>query len=1359
MGRRILIIAEQQPPAEMLAERLGLPLSDVMFAEGLDKTAQAILKFEFALIVSLIFPSPHAWYRMLSEIRHSAWNGNVPIVIDSGALQSWPDFTNPRELGVEDIIDMSKEWRRLFPYINIEYSPTAVLTRFYENPDLNKRIHETSERELSRLKEALETLKQDNSELGSRLEREMKNADQLSLDLDSSTEELEAITEELRATNEQLRQKNDQLLQASQALKERTDQIISSQQEAIRRREQSLEIIFKNTREEILVLDRNGRAVFFNEALRNFILIATGVEPIIGKEVWKITVPARREAAKELFDRTLSGENTIVEARVNTREGEVIHLLSYSPVIINDKVEFVTVISTDITSKKKQEEALKKSEANLLAIFNNTDDAFALLDADLKLVAFNENNYRHVVEITGRELVLGKSILEILPPERAEGFRSIIQKVNEGDSVRGTTHFRAGDKEKWFDISVQSVRNDKNHITGYSITAHNCTDVKLAEIEIMRLNKSLLNFQNAIHRSSIVSIADSKGDITFVNENFIKISGYSYEELVGKNHRIINSGYHPRSFWMNMWKTISGGGVWRNRVKNRAKEGSYYWVDTFIMPFKDEEGKIYQYLSIRNDITSIKNAEEELLQKQLLLQQASRISKIGYYVISRETKTISLSAELLEILGLTEGEFSLIYHDKTHPRFENIRRLFDVETLLDGEENKDEEFRFPLPDGAHKWLYRRSNFSMVINNEEKIIGTIQDTTDQKAVEEVLKEYNERFEMVSRATNDAIWDLDLQLDIIVWNHAIKSTFGYDEANMQLSREWWKSRIHPEDSERVNNGFDSAIAQGKTSWSQVFRFQCADGTYKFVNNRCYLLYDGGTPVRAIGSLQDITETMKTTEEIRKLSLVASKTNSGVMITDQNGLIDWVNESFSRLTGYSLEEIRGKSSIFLQGPETDELVVKRISEKLMLREPVSEEIINYTKEGKKYWVKLEIVPVYNENNELKNFISIQTDITELKEYENSITVIAEELATLIQNANVPIFGVDVSGNINEWNSVSSQLFGYTRDQVLGKHYKAIFQSARSSDGLDEIIHVALLNLPVSNCEVPMTTRSGAQLILLLSASPRRSKTKQTTGVIFVGQNITELTDYRVNLERKVEERTKELHVALSKEQELVKLKNQFISIASHEFRTPLSTITLAAGFIRKYKDRITTKVVDEKVSSIEKQVNNMTYLLDDILIVGKAEAGKLPVHLKPIEISSFVENLSREVERALGSSHQIVIRESLRYREIVSDEKLLRNILTNLLTNAIKFSPGSDIVEVSIKTEMDDMDLIIRDYGIGIPEEDFQNIFEPFFRGANVRSIHGTGLGLAIIKKAVDLLQGSIDVKSVHGEGTVVHVRLPI
>ncbi|MFZ9589789.1 MAG: PAS domain-containing sensor histidine kinase, partial [Chitinophagaceae bacterium] len=245
---------------------------------------------------------------------------------------------------------------------------------------------------------------------------------------------------------------------------------------------------------------------------------------------------------------------------------------------------------------------------------------------------------------------------------------------------------------------------------------------------------------------------------------------------------------------------------------------------------------------------------------------------------------------------------------------------------------------------------------------------------------------------------------------------------------------------------------------------------------------------------------------------------------------------------------------------------------------------------------------------------------------------------------------------------------------------------------------------------------------------------------------------------LEHKVEVRTHELSKALSKERELSDLKSRFVSMASHEFRTPLSTILSSVSLIGKYTEAAEQDKRDKHILRIRSAVNNLTDILNEFLSLGKIEEGKIQVHLSIFNIKEQVRLIISEIGPILKKGQNInYTHEGL--TEVSLDTSLLRNILINLISNAIKFSPEGANIWVDSRCTESEVTLTIKDEGLGIPEEDMKHLFERFFRGKNVVNIQGTGLGLHIVSKYVELMGGKIEVESQLEVGTKFTIKFNI
>ncbi|MFN7116173.1 MAG: ATP-binding protein [Saprospiraceae bacterium] len=266
-----------------------------------------------------------------------------------------------------------------------------------------------------------------------------------------------------------------------------------------------------------------------------------------------------------------------------------------------------------------------------------------------------------------------------------------------------------------------------------------------------------------------------------------------------------------------------------------------------------------------------------------------------------------------------------------------------------------------------------------------------------------------------------------------------------------------------------------------------------------------------------------------------------------------------------------------------------------------------------------------------------------------------------------------------------------------------------------------------------------------------------------------VNQLLDTNKQLKREVQERQaventlreneQEIRKALEREKELSELKSRFVSMASHEFRTPLSTILSSADLIEAYKKEEQQEKRERHTNRIKAAVVNLTNILNDFLSLSRLEEGKIEVNQVHFNLREFCNETFDEINVLLKTGQSIIRKELLQYEEIVLDAKLLKNILFNLLSNAIKYSEPGKPIHCTMEVIDNQLKITIADQGIGIPEEEQQHLFSPFFRAHNVENIQGTGLGLNIVQRYVDLLQGTISFESKLSEGTTFYVNIPL
>lgn len=285
--------------------------------------------------------------------------------------------------------------------------------------------------------------------------------------------------------------------------------------------------------------------------------------------------------------------------------------------------------------------------------------------------------------------------------------------------------------------------------------------------------------------------------------------------------------------------------------------------------------------------------------------------------------------------------------------------------------------------------------------------------------EELSVSNERFEIVSKATSDTIWDWDIKTNHFIWNKGIESVFGYQKNEVGDNLQWWFDKIHPEDSLKMSVKLYSYIAQKSEKWQDEYRFMAADGSYRYVFDRGFLVKDEQDQViRMIGAMQDITKTKAEEQRLQLLGTVITQNRETVIIAElanaehPEDRIVYVNPAFETMTGYTQEEVIGKPASIFVNRFKSKRDVKLISDALKKKEAFKFETVNKRKNNEEYWVNLTIIPITNKDNQHTHWISIQRDISEEKLKEKERDQLIKELT--LNNSDLKQFSYITSHNL---------------------------------------------------------------------------------------------------------------------------------------------------------------------------------------------------------------------------------------------------------------------------------------------------------------------------------------------------------
>lgn len=1048
----------------------------------------------------------------------------------------------------------------------------------------------------------------------------------------------------------------------------------------------------------------------------------------------------------------------------------------------------------DITKRKHDEQIVINSEKYFRALIENSTDALAVISPEGYLLYEGKSNKN----ITGYEYneLLNQNVLRVLHPDDAAAVKELLKNILENPQIIASLEIRIRQKNgAWCRLETKwkNALNEAS-IGGIIINANDITERKNAEAVIEKQAEQL----DAILATTSDGfwVVDQSGQILEVNDAYCKMSGYTRNEIL--NIKISELDVNETSIdTANHIKKVIENGSDIFEAVHKAKDGVLFFVEVVAI----YNPKRKQILAFFRDITGRKELEASILQQLKFTHALNEISSI---IISSEEKEVIIQ-KTTDLLGETLAvDRCLIYQisfnkreaialsewlNPSHSDIDSTKGTYPLELFIGGatqmlktkqwleshvnninphfgEDGSGEilhqqmkiksllwyPFSFFADDyhlfvlnaiqSRREWTKEEIDFLDSVSKQVSMALEKIRLLDEKAkADNLLLEQSNILRNILDNSPIGMWMLGEEGRMKFVNKTFCNAIGIPEEKFLSARHY--AELY--DKTTAQNCLQSdekalALTQPFTSFERV----------KFVDGELHDLEiikkkvtdEEGNTLGLIGISLDITERKRTEEELLKIKTVVEQTADCVVITDRNGTIQYVNKAFTNESGYSREEVIGKTSRILKSGKHSKAFYESLWKTILSGQVFRATFMNRSKDGQLFYEFKTITPIKDNHGNITHFVSTAKNITEQYRIEQEILSQKNKFAQLFDNSPIAIALLDSQDKVTVINESFSALFGYYLDEIKGKSLNDLIVPPEFREEA-ELYSIETMGGNQINRESYRKKKDGSLAYVQIVGVPVVVN-DQTIGFYGMYVDMTHI--------KKAEE---ELIAAKEKAEEMSRLKSNFLANMSHELRTPLNGIL-------GYAEVLASSLEDEEYAKMSQTIHDsgrrLSETLNLILDLSKAETEKIDIFAKNISILPIVKKVTNHFTEE-------ATKKNLTMEIILSDEDVIANLdanlferaISNLVNNAIKFTNSGKItVEVGRVQEL--CYIKIKDTGIGIPDDKIELIWEEFRQVSEglARRFEGTGLGLTIAKRIIELMGGTITVESTVGVGSVFTVK---